>query len=526
MNAADSGNAIRWKCFDLGRMAMAVWLLVASFAVFAQDYVLQVAAGGSHTCALVAGGRVKCWGYNAYGQLGNGSRTSTSVEMEVVGLPIPAKSIALGRNHSCALAATGRVLCWGANFGTKPVTVGGLPADVAAIAAGAGRTCALTEKGSVPCWDGYNDTPSFLTGLPSNVVAIALGEWQTAVISADGRVWYWGLNGFDLDCPPFQPVCYPVYVYVREPKLASFLPPDATAIAIGGGMRDNYNLCALVAGGRVTCWGGLNNHRNDPSDEPELAAIPTGVTALAMGYYSVYVLANGGTAYSFGTAVSPADLPPGLSGIAAGSTHACAFRTNGEIKCWGSNSTGALGDGTTVDSSAPITTLGFGPAARPVTAVEYYHRGLDHYFLTWMPEEIALLDVGQQLRGWTRTGAGIDVFAPSSARGYGYASTVCRFYIPPDAGDSHFYGRSFAECDETQQKYKRFQLETWNFMEMLLPSAGTCPPGTTPVYRVFSNRPDTNHRYTTNRAVRNAMVEKGWLAEGDGPDLVVMCAPR
>jgi hypothetical protein len=47
-----------------------------------------------------------------------------------------------------------------------------------------------------------------------------------------------------------------------------------------------------------------------------------------------------------------------------------------------------------------------------------------------------------------------------------------------------------------------------------------------PVYRVYSNRADANHRYTTERAVRDAMVAKGWLAEGDGPDTVVMCAPR
>ena len=46
------------------------------------------------------------------------------------------------------------------------------------------------------------------------------------------------------------------------------------------------------------------------------------------------------------------------------------------------------------------------------------------------------------------------------------------------------------------------------------------------MYRVFSNRPDANHRYTTSRAIRDQMVAKGWLAEGDGPDLVVMCAPK
>ncbi len=63
-------------------------------------------------------------------------------------------------------------------------------------------------------------------------------------------------------------------------------------------------------------------------------------------------------------------------------------------------------------------------------------------------------------------------------------------------------------------------------MHLTLPGAGACPAGTAPVYRVFSNRADANHRYTTDRATRDQMVGKGWLAEGDGPDLVVMCAPR
>ena len=62
-------------------------------------------------------------------------------------------------------------------------------------------------------------------------------------------------------------------------------------------------------------------------------------------------------------------------------------------------------------------------------------------------------------------------------------------------------------------------------MQMVLPVAGACPAGTTPIYRVFSNRADANHRYMTDRAVRDQMVARGWLAEGDGPDLVVMCSP-
>jgi len=58
-----------------------------------------------------------------------------------------------------------------------------------------------------------------------------------------------------------------------------------------------------------------------------------------------------------------------------------------------------------------------------------------------------------------------------------------------------------------------------------VPAAGVCPAGTVPIYRGFSNRPDASHRYMISTATRNQMVAQGWLAEGDGPDLVVMCVP-
>jgi serine protease len=157
-----------------------------------------------------------------------------------------------------------------------------------------------------------------------------------------------------------------------------------------------------------------------------------------------------------------------------------------------------------------------------VTIVEFYNASLDHYFITWVPAEIAILDAGVTIKGWTRTGKTFTTY--TSARTG--TSPVCRFYIPPALGDSHFFGRGLQECNDTAVKNPTFVAEDPSFMQMFLPTAGACPAGTVPVYRVFSNRPDANHRYMTDRAVRDQMVMKGWLAEGDGPDLVVMCAPQ
>ncbi|MEO8752315.1 MAG: beta-propeller fold lactonase family protein [Casimicrobiaceae bacterium] len=207
-------------------------------------------------------------------------------------------------------------------------------------------------------------------------------------------------------------------------------------------------------------------------------------------------------------------LPPGLTlnaktGIVAGTATASGAYTF----------TVQAADSANATASHAKTILVGGALYTSVPVVEFYHAGLDHYFVTWVADEIAKLDAGIVIKGWTRTGKGFRTYA-SALEG---TSPVCRYYIPPTLGNSHYYGRGTAECDDTGRKNPTFVLEDASFMHMVLPTGGLCPSSTLPVYRVFSNRPDANHRYTTERAVRDSMVAKGWVAEGDGPDLVVMC---
>lgn len=154
-------------------------------------------------------------------------------------------------------------------------------------------------------------------------------------------------------------------------------------------------------------------------------------------------------------------------------------------------------------------------------AIEYYHQVYDHYFITHNAEQIAILDKGDVIMGWTRTGQSFKVWTVARAD----TSPVCRFYIPPAKGDSHYYGRDPVECNATAAREPTFINEDPQFFHIVLPTAGACPAGTRNVYRTFSNRPDVNHRYMIDPAIRDQMVALGWIAEGAGPDLVVMCAP-
>jgi hypothetical protein len=155
------------------------------------------------------------------------------------------------------------------------------------------------------------------------------------------------------------------------------------------------------------------------------------------------------------------------------------------------------------------------------TVVEYYWASRDHYFISSSPAEIAALDTAPP-GGWVRTGKTFHAYAVAQPG----TAPVCRFYLPVQFGDSHFYGRSTAECDATHAAFPGFVYESPAVMYMVPPVLGVCPAGTVPVYRVFDGRADANHRYMIDPAVRNQMLALHWQAEGDGPDLVVMCAPQ
>ncbi len=174
-------------------------------------------------------------------------------------------------------------------------------------------------------------------------------------------------------------------------------------------------------------------------------------------------------------------------------------------------------------ASASVTAAQAAPAGPAlVTLVEFYNSTLDHYFLTHVANEIALLDAGTTIKGWARTGQMFAAYGGAQAG----TSPVCRVYIPPGKGDSHFYGRGTAECTATAAANPSFITEDPQFFHVALPAVGVCPQGTIPVYRVFSNRIDANHRYMISRELRDQMTAALWLAEGDGPDLVVMCSPQ
>jgi alpha-tubulin suppressor-like RCC1 family protein len=183
--------------------------------------VVAIAAGDYHTCALTDAGAVKCWGWNQYGQVGDGKRAyrlARLTPLSVIRLSSGAVAIAAGYRHSCALKGGGAVLCWGANHsgqlgdGTNKhrpvaVNVSGLTRGVVAITAGHAHSCALTSAGAAMCWGSNFDgqlgdgtttnrsTPVAVSGLSSGVVAIENGARHVCALTNAGAVECWGLPG-------------------------------------------------------------------------------------------------------------------------------------------------------------------------------------------------------------------------------------------------------------------------------------------------------------------------------------------
>jgi hypothetical protein len=161
--------------------------------------------------------------------------------------------------------------------------------------------------------------------------------------------------------------------------------------------------------------------------------------------------------------------------------------------------------------------------------VEFFNAAKNDYMITADPSEISALDGGTP-QGWVRTGLRFLAYTDPSVAPAG-TQPVCRFYVPPGLGDTHFLSASPQECADTLARYG----STWIYegaaaFHVALPDAasGVCPAHTYAVYRFVSNTNPLRRRYTKEVVLRDSIIEGGgWTQEGFGraPEQVVMCAP-
>jgi alpha-tubulin suppressor-like RCC1 family protein len=379
-----------------------------------------IAAGGGDTCARSAAGAVKCWGYNGYGELGDGTTTNRLVPTTIAGLT-GVTAISTGTQHTCAVLAGATVKCWGRNaFGEVgdgtttnrfvPTAVAGLT-GVSAIAAGADHTCTLVAGGTVDCWgdnafgqvgDGTTTNrslPTAVAGL-SGVSAITAGHFHTCALLATKTVRCWGSNA---------------YGQLGDGTTAAALTPVTVPglTGVGAIFAGNFHTCALSAT-TVKCWGDnalgqLGDGTSTNRLAPKAIAGLSGVSALSTGAYHTCALVAAKTVDCWGdnafgqlgngtttNALTPSVVSglSGVSAIAAGNLHTCALSTAG-TKCWGYNAYGQIGDGTTTNRLVPqpVSAPPLSVAAKlaSLKLVNYYphDHGWSQMWTSFDPTEIA-----------------------------------------------------------------------------------------------------------------------------------------
>lgn len=329
--------------------------------------VAAISSGREFSCALVAGGTVRCWGAGESGQLGDGGRATRLDPVDPIGLPA-ATMVSAGVQHACAVVA-GSVWCWGRNelaqlgLGDRlsrdvPVRVAMLPPDVVGVSAGGAHTCAWTATGALYCWGqsngvgGSSTNPVRVMGVPAIAKAATSSADHTfsanhgCAIGTDGSAWCWGANNagrLGIDDPLVDSSSTPVRV--------------ATSLSFVDIVAGLGHTCGRTADGVVACWGlGSDGQLGDGAATDRYAPVTVSVPP------SVEIAVNGETTCSrdgegsvtcwgdndreqLGRTGADAlvperiDLPPARA-ISVGEAHGCAIDEGGVVSCWGSDRAG------------------------------------------------------------------------------------------------------------------------------------------------------------------------------------------
>jgi alpha-tubulin suppressor-like RCC1 family protein len=357
---------------------------------------VQVAAGVDFSCALRKDATVSCWGDNAQGQLGDGTTTGRSQPAPVTGLANVAQ-IGTMQHSACALVKSGEVYCWGDNHDGQ-IGNGASPDDVLAPAkiasltgvtaistgAMARQMCAVLQSGEARCWglgdggalgnSGYSskDTPVPVVAL-TDAVSVTTGSEFSCAVRKGGAASCWGVN------------------YRRQLGLGDTSPPDSvsTPVPVTGvaGIAQlaagDDHLCALLPGGKISCWGSdvdgrLGRGTRIYSSQPQKVVGLSQITSLSLGDSHGCAVAGGALSCwgtneqsqltgdnnigASGTPLPIPSIPAGVTRTGSGSGHNCAI-VGGEVRCWGAtwDNYGQLGNGKSGGSDMPVV-FGAGPA--------------------------------------------------------------------------------------------------------------------------------------------------------------------
>jgi alpha-tubulin suppressor-like RCC1 family protein len=291
----------------------------------------QVAAGGNHTCARTAAGHVRCWGANSEGELGGGAPGTSprAVEVQNPAGTGPLTGVLQVSAHyvgACALLTTREVVCWGANAEGQR---------------GIGTTA---PQGDEPTYVLDPAGTAHLTGVRS--IATSSGDFVCAVLQ-NGQARCWGDNddgqlgrGTTTNNQPFA----------RAVRAVSGTGPLTGIASMDLGLG---HACAALTSGEVRCWGNnLSGQLGDGTVTPRNRPVAVRKTA-GPGH-----LAN-------------------VASVGLGDDHSCAVLTSGQVRCWGANAHGALGDGTTHPRRRPAVVKNVAGTG-PLTGVATVSAGVKH----------------------------------------------------------------------------------------------------------------------------------------------------
>jgi len=415
-----SGAAYCWglnTSGQIGNPATAAHFLVPT-AVTSQA---AVSAGYTHACTI-SSGKAYCWGDNSDGELGNGSTTSSRVPVAVVTSGVLAgvtlTQITAGFYFTCALSTTGAVYCWGFNadgeLGNNSTTNSGVPVAVTTSGVLSGVTvtqitadsgynaCALGSTGAAYCWGKNSDGQLGNNTVTSSSVPVAVstsgvlagktltqvtaGNDLTCALDSTGLAYCWG-DDTRGQLGNNSTTTSPVPVAVTATGVLS----GVTLTQVSAG---NAFACALGSAGAAYCWGynasGQLGNSSTVSSSVPVAVTTTGVlsgvtlTQVTPGASFTCALGSTGAAYCWGldskgqlgnnsTTSSAAPVAVTASGltltqVSAGDTATCALASTGAAYCWGSNSSGQLGNNSTAQSLVPVSVAPQGPTGATAVA--------------------------------------------------------------------------------------------------------------------------------------------------------------